>query len=243
MQKDEYARMRAFEDHYWWFVSRRRMAMRLLKRHGDSIDKVLDVGCGTGAMLQELQANWPESEGLDFSELALELAGERGLKGLHLGSAEEMPLADSEFDAIVSLDTLEHVEHDDRAAAEMFRVLKPGGLLVLNVPAYQWLWGPHDVALMHYRRYTRGHLAKVLKTAGFEVERLSYGIFLLFPAVVAIRLRDRLTRRKAEVDLPRVPDWMNRALTSLQEAETGLMFGVPLPWGSSVVAVARKPKA
>ncbi len=230
--------MRELEDHYWWFVSRRSMAHAWLKEFAPE-GKTLDLGCGTGALLQTLQSE-REAEGVDFSPLALEFCQSRGLKNLHEADAQSLPLPDSSFQAVVTLDTLEHVPDDEMAMREICRVLEPGGILIINVPAFQWLWGPHDVALHHFRRYTPRLLKKRLEEAGFRVVRLSCGVFFLFPVVVAIRLMEKLNRRKPEVRLPSVPPWLNRLLLKVMEVEVKLMSFVPLPWGSSVCAVAMR---
>lgn len=230
--------MRELEDHYWWFVSRRAMAHAWLMEFAPE-GKTLDLGCGTGALLQTLQSE-REAEGVDFSPLALEFCESRGLKNLHEADAQSLPLPDASFTAVVTLDTLEHVPDDEKAMKEICRVLEPGGILIINVPAFQWLWGPHDVALHHFRRYTPRMLRKRLEEAGFRVVRLSCGVFFLFPVVVAIRLMEKLNRRKPEVRLPSVPPWLNRLLLKVMEVEVKLMSLVPLPWGSSVCAVAMR---
>lgn len=238
MNAEEYGRMRSLEDEYWWFVSRRRLALELLAENAPS-GPVLDVGCGTGALLEELQKT-RDADGLDFSPLALDFARSRSLTGLFQGDAQCLPFATASYQAVVSLDTLEHVPDDKAAAAEMFRVLRPGGVVILNVPAFMWLWGPHDAALHHYRRYTSGQLREVLEEAGFQVELLSCGVFFLFPVVVLRRLLDKFKRGPAAVSLPTVPPVLNRALIALMKAEGRLMKKMPLPWGSSVTCVARK---
>jgi SAM-dependent methyltransferase len=232
--------MRELEDHYWWFVSRRRLALALLSRFSTE-GLVLDVGCGTGAVLTELQKKG-NAVGIDLSGTALEYAAERGLTNLVKADAQALPFTTASFQSVVSLDTLEHVPDDTAAAREIARVLKPGGVAVINVPAFRWLWGPHDVALMHCRRYTRRDLKTLLENAGLKVEKVSYGVFLLFPVVLVIRLADRLGRRKAEVILPPVPPWFNRALTALMSLEEKTIPSLGLPWGSSVIAIARKPE-
>ncbi|MCH8978845.1 MAG: class I SAM-dependent methyltransferase, partial [Armatimonadetes bacterium] len=154
MQTEEYGKMRQAEDHYWWFVSRRRLALALIKRFANSNERILDVGSGTGAVLTELQElGW--ASGLDFSPLAVKFCQDRELPNLMVGNAEAIPMRSATIDTVVSLDTLEHFADDEAAVSEIARVLRPGGVLVLNVPAFKWLWGPHDVALMHHRRYTK----------------------------------------------------------------------------------------
>jgi ubiquinone/menaquinone biosynthesis C-methylase UbiE len=202
--------------------------------------KILDVGCGTGVVLTEL-AKRGDATGFDFSDKALEYCRNRGHNDLVLGNAEELPFESETFDAVVGLDIFEHVEHDERAFAEVRRVLKPGGILILSVPAFQSLWGPHDVALMHFRRYRRREMADKLKRAGLEPLKVSYSVFLLFPLVACIRFFEKRKRGPAEASLPPLPVWLNSALIALQTFESKLLNIANLPWGSSVIAVARKP--
>ncbi|MBL8087336.1 MAG: class I SAM-dependent methyltransferase [Chthonomonas sp.] len=233
--------MRSVEDRYWWFVARRRLAIELLRDELSQLSgrKLLDFGCGTGAALAELQAE-SFAVGVDFSSIALELAAERGLTRLVQGDGEHVPLRADQFEGMIALDIFEHIQGVEAAFAEAYRILAPGGVLVLSVPAYRWLWGPHDVALMHKRRYTRSLLRRQLGAAGFEVSLVSYSVFWLFPVVVFLRLIDKFRRRPAAVSLPQVGDALNGALIKLMAWETPLIRRWGLPWGSSVIAVARK---
>jgi SAM-dependent methyltransferase len=239
MNVDEYPRMRQAEDHYWWFVSRRRLALALLDRYGPGAKRVLDVGSGTGALLGALQARgW--AAGLDFSPLAVQFCQERNLSNLMVGNAERIPIRPASLDAVVSLDTLEHVRDHVSAVEGIAKSLRPGGVLVLNVPAFRWLWGPHDVALMHHRRYTKREVRALLEGHGLRLEKLSYSVFLLFPLVVLIRFLDKFRWGPAKVSLPRVSGFSNRLLVKLQDIEARWIVAGSLPWGSSVVAVARR---
>ena len=242
MQAQEYEKMFRLEDRYWWFVGRRRLALRLLRRGvaGASRPRILDLGCGTGRVMSELK-EWSEPVGLDMSDLALRFSASRGLGPLVKGSGTALPFAAERFDAIVSLDVYEHIEDHRRAFAESLRVLKPGGTLVLSVPAHGFLWGPHDVALMHFRRYTRPELKALLEAQGFEVERIGYSVFFLFPVVMLVRFFERRRKGPAQANLVAVPEWLNRALVALQTFEASLIERFDLPWGSSVIVVARKP--
>jgi SAM-dependent methyltransferase len=245
MNREEYAKMHELEDHYWWFVGRRHLALGLLGKHMDSRGgAVLDLGCGTGVVSRELESIATVTS-LDLSELALGFSARRGLRRLVKGDGTRLPLRDASFDGIVGLDIFEHIEDDELAFREACRVLRPGGVLVLSVPAFGSLWGPHDVALHHFRRYRRGQLERKLRGAGFLVERLSYSIFFLFPLVVLSRLFEKLRKGPAKASLPRVPRAVNEMLISLQGREAAILYGSgpvrSLPWGSSVVAVARRP--
>ncbi|MER3495551.1 MAG: methylase [Armatimonadota bacterium] len=238
MEHAEYRRMFEAEDKYWWFVSRRRLALRLLQNYEFPDGPILDLGCGTGAAMIELEKVAPTT-GLDMSDEALRLAQTRGLTRLVRGDAQALPWPRDSFAAVVTLDTLEHVPDDGLAMREIARVLRPGGLLIMNVPAFPFLWGPHDRALMHQRRYHRSEVVERLRAAGLEVARATYSVFLLFPLIAAQRLLNK--GGSGRVTLPKVSDRRNSQLIALHEWEGSLLQRVRLPWGSSVTAVARKP--
>jgi ubiquinone/menaquinone biosynthesis C-methylase UbiE len=238
---DEYQKMYDLEDRYWWFVGRRNLALGLLRKAGVT-GNVLDLGCGTGVVLGELQ-KWCTPTGLDMSALALGFCQKRGQSRLVQGDGQHLPLAGNQFDAVIGLDIFEHIPDDRLAFAETFRILKPDGVLVMSVPAFKSLWGPHDVALMHFRRYRRGELATKLEAAGFEVKQNTYSVFFLFPVVVIVRFFEKRRKGEAKANLVRVPRWLNSMLIGVQNAEAALIGACNLPWGSSVVTVARKPIA
>ena len=132
------------EDHYWWFVGRRELALNLLALNTGEFDfNLLDVGCGTGAVLQQAK-RFAHPVGADFTELALTKCQKRGLTDLALSDATALPFQSGSFQAVVGLDIFEHVLDHEAAIAEAFRVLRPGGVLVLSVPAFRALWGPHE---------------------------------------------------------------------------------------------------
>jgi SAM-dependent methyltransferase len=192
--------------------------------------------------MMELEAAGFHACGLDMSLDALGFCTRRGMRRILQGRGERIPVITSSIPSVVALDVYEHIADDETALSETFRILQPGGVLVLSVPAFRWLWGPHDVALMHHRRYSRKEIVEKLSTAGFVVERASYAIFFLFPAVVLIRLIDKALNRSPEVRLPKVPGMINRLLIGLQRFESRLLESFPLPFGSSVVVVAKKPR-
>jgi SAM-dependent methyltransferase len=246
MNPGEYTRMFEMEDRYWWFVGRRRIALALLDRFMPANlrtekTRLMDVGCGTGVVLKELESRG-EPVGLDMSPLALDYCQKRGLGRLVRGDATAMPLQSGWCTAIIALDVFEHIEHDDKAFLEAYRTLKPGGILVLSVPAFQSLWGPHDVALMHFRRYTHSVLRDRLVAAGFKIERLSYSVFFLFPVVVVVRFFEKRKKGPAKASLVALPKWVNSFLIGIQSFEAILISKFRLPWGSSLLAVARKPE-
>jgi SAM-dependent methyltransferase len=244
MNPAEYERMFANENHNWWFVSRRELVIDLVERlPSKGTPLILDIGCGTGATAAAL-TRFGRVVGLDFSPLALRACSQRGLAELLRSGAESIPLASECADLIVATDILEHIENDVAALREFHRVLKPGGHAVITVPAYQFLWSEHDVALMHKRRYVSWQLAERCRRAGFRQVRLGHALCLLFPLALG-RLLNRWgdPGKVPEAQIQSLPQWLNTGLVRLQRFETALSHRIRLPWGLSVVAVIQRPCA
>ena len=244
MNREYYLQMRRLEDRHWWFVARRNLICAALRRFCTTEKPlVLDMGCGTGGTLDRLR-EFAQPVGLDLEPLALELCRERGHVNLVLASATSLPFAEASFDAAIALDVLEHIPDHTLAARELARALKPGGIAVVTVPAYQSLWSGHDVALMHQRRYRAEEVRHLLEGAGLEIERLSYTVSALLPAVWVVRkLQNALLKKDV---LPRAdarPTWepLNGFLGGVLDLETQVVLRHSLPFGLTVFAVARKP--
>ena len=252
MKHEEYERMYRFEDTYWWFVARRRLIASLLDAYypRDGRLGLLDIGCGTGAMLDML-APFGEVIGADFAPQALEFCRARGREqGRHYpltrADVRRLPFAEGVFDAVTAMDVIEHIDDDKAASAEIFRVLRPGGRLFVTVPAYRFLWSEHDEALHHYRRYTAPRLKDVFQRVGFCVPKVSYTVSALLPAIAAYRLVSNVLPRprdngEKKADLIQVSPRVNAALQSLCDWETRLIRHADLPFGVTVVCVAEKP--
>lgn len=218
---------------YWWYRARGWLLEAAFGHYVDDGAFVLDVGSADGASV-----DWMESRAdrvpVDIDETAL---GGRGV----CASLPRLPFPDETFDVVSAFDVLEHFSDEDEVIEEVRRVLKPGGVLLLAVPAYQWAWTNFDMAAGHYRRYTRRRVIRALTRGGFRVERCGYGFALTFPFFVGDRLAQRL-RRETPTDarLPRLPGVLERALLALCRVEALLLPKVPMPFGSSVLAAARK---
>ena len=237
------ASMREVEETHWWFVARRTLIIAVIERNlPDHATSLLDVGCGTGANLEAITRHFPEltTVGLDADSFCLEACSERGLS-VRSAAAEQLPVSDGSQDVVTAFDVLEHVENEVSMLREMVRALRPGGLAVVTVPAYQWLWGPHDTLTHHHRRYTRARLVRAIRAVGLETAYATYFNTLLFPPAAVARLVARATGRAG--DDQTVP-WgpVNTTLRAVFASERlALGHSVPLPWGLSVLAVARKP--
>jgi SAM-dependent methyltransferase len=247
MKHEEYERMYRFEDRYWWFVARRHLITSLLETHypQDGRLQILDIGCGTGAMLDEL-APFGHVVGADYAPEALQFCVTRGV-GADLARADvrRLPFADAAFDVITAMDIVEHIDDDKAAACEIFRVLRPGGRLFVTVPAFPSLWSEHDEALHHYRRYTAPRLKDLFQRVGLTVDKVSYTVTTLFPAIWVFRQVSNLLPKRREngekkANLINFAAPINAALLSLSQWETRLVHRQNLPFGVTVVCVARK---
>jgi SAM-dependent methyltransferase len=244
MERDQYELMFRQEERHWWYLGMRRITEALLARYfrpSSARPEVLDAGCGSGGTTVWL-SRWGRVWGVDLAPEALRLARRRGLPRLLRASIEALPFPDSSFDLLTSFDVLYHlrVGDDQRALDEFQRVLRPGGLAIVRVPAYDWLRGAHDRAVHTRHRYSRDELAGKLRRAGFRIERISYANGLLFPLAPAKRLLED-SRPAGCGDLWQPPEPFNRLLSALVSLEAGPIVRCGLPWGLSVIAAARKP--
>jgi SAM-dependent methyltransferase len=239
----EYAEMYKLENFYWWFVARRRLLDWLVGDicRGFKRPTILDVGCGTG-MNSRVLAKHGDTISTDASEEALGFSKGRGIDGLVRSHIELLPFAASTFDVITALDVLEHINDDLRALDELLRVTRDGGVLVITVPAYGFLWSEHDEALHHRRRYAASELRNKLTNAGFEVERISYYITFLFFPILLMRFVQSVFKRSIHAKTSHVilPKWLNSLLIAILGFERVLLRWMNFPFGVSIVCLARK---
>lgn len=241
------------EDRHWWFASRTRALLGLLDLYvGPGDDrKVLDVGAGAGNMMHHL-AHYGRVIGVDNNPRPIAVARERGYE-VYLGDAQGLPFEDGEFDLVALLDTVEHCPDDRAVLQECFRVTRPGGHLVVTVPAFMWLWSYNDVLNKHQRRYTAGELRSRLEEAGFTIRYISYNNFLIFPLAALMILARRWLGRQPDLTSPHFSDdayqvemepvapWLNALLSGVGRIEAALLRRTPLPIGTSIIALAQRP--
>lgn len=236
---------------YWWYQARSRLLEEALGPYVAAGGRVLDVGSADAPSAQWFHDRARERVTLDVDPRGLSVDGV-------CGSALSLPFADASFDAVAAFDVIEHCEPESVAVRELHRVLRPGGVLVVSVPAYQWAWTGHDVANAHHRRYTRTRLVNALTMAGFAIDRTTYAFASVFPMFTAERMvrkaRDGAVSRLGRgayrpavapadvVPVPRVPRPAHHLLMGLCRIDEQLLRSVDLPFGSSVLAAAHRPR-
>ena len=231
------------EDVHWWYRALRSLIRTAWKTHAQTPSgRILDVGCGTGANLAMFNGE-AVATGIDYSEAALDRCRQRGLTRLTRADAGSLPFASDSFDGVLMMDVLYHrdVSNIAGALAETERVLGPGGLLLANVPAYQWLYSSHDEAIHTGHRFTRSELVFLLRSAGLEPIRATYWNTFLFPAIALLRLWRRHSSHQGSdlegySDSPIAP-----LLQAILAVERAAMRIGNLPFGLSIFAIARKP--
>jgi ubiquinone/menaquinone biosynthesis C-methylase UbiE len=240
------ATYRAEKDHFWFrgFV---RFTEPLISAalHGVRSPRLLDCGCGTGANMKRL-SRYGTVTGFDLNWDGPQFARSYGQQRIAQATITQIPFADATFDLVTAFDVLSCLdEAAERAAlAEMRRVLRPGGALLINTAALQFLRGQHAVFAYEVRRTTRPKLRKALERAGFHIDRLTYTNFSLMPLVVPVRLSQRLmglsTPEETGIDIVIPPAPVNAALSALMTLESKALRYVNMPIGSSLLALARR---
>jgi SAM-dependent methyltransferase len=244
MEPEEYDRVGELEEQHWRYRAIRRTLLSILRRQarrGAPLRRILDAGCGTGGTLRALAGLAP-AVGVDIHPRALALARERGVGSLVRAHVARLPFASASFDAVVSVDVLYHrwVEDDAEALAELARVCRPGGTVVLWLPAYAWMRSSHDEIVHTARRYTRTQVRQLAARAGLHVQNLSYVHAPVLLAAIVQRGLQRLRGAPPRSSLRPAPSTVNQMLHSFLVLEGAVAQRVPLPFGLSLLAVLRR---
>lgn len=243
MQTDEYWKLAEVEDQMWYFRSLHGHIERELASVKKSV-RVLDAGCGTGGLILRMKARHPQwrFSGIDFMPMACALAEKRCGSGvdLQVASITALPFADQTFDVVISADVVCQVAEPARAMEEFFRVLRPGGQVIINVPAYMWMWSYHDDSCQTQHRYTRPEITALLTAAGFAESGTTHWNALPLPMLWAKRKVFRTDRDTSDVKV--YPRWVDAGFSGLMALEHAwLRAGGRWAWGTSVFGAARKP--
>lgn len=241
MDRIVYDRMAAHDSTHWWYRARRDILADYVTRYADlpKDARVLEIGCGTGHNLPML-AGFGEVDAIEIDDAAREIASQR--LGKPVGTAPLPELAGVErgaYDMVAVLDVIEHIDDDVAALKAMAEALKPGGKILIAVPAHQWMWSAHDVVNHHKRRYSKASLDRAIRAAGLRHDGLKWFNSLLFPAAVAARVAGRLTGKDDSDDSPPAKP-LNALFETIFRLERHLVGRVPLTPGLSIITLASK---
>jgi SAM-dependent methyltransferase len=239
--KERLARLGQIEGWHFWFSGRRTLVRELMNRTPMDHPLHLELGCGTGSMARDLKARGHRVVAVDLRHEGLERSRLMDPSAMLVrADATCLPFRNVSFDVVTALDVLEHLD-DDAALLQLHRVLKPGGRMILSVPAMPWLWSARDEDAGHLRRYTPRLLEAALLRARLSVVAIRYYLFILFPLIALSRLLGKgrgglRARDREEIRIPLV----NRLFAWINEAEGKVAAKVSLPWGSSLIAVCTR---
>lgn len=233
------------EESHWWFAARSEIVRRVIERYGNLKpgDTILDVGCGTGAIMKQLSENY-KVVGIDMSPLAVEYSKKRGLTDVFLMPVQEFPRDKYNVKAAILLDVIEHIDDDVDVLRTVRDIVGPDGRVIVTVPAYKWLWSSHDLVNHHKRRYNSALLRETLDKAGLEPVMMTYYNTLLFPLAVVKKVMGKwkaADQASEAVDQP--SGFVNSLFYSVFASEKNLVPNFNLPFGVSLLTVARPKKS
>ena len=241
MVPEEYERMAALEDTMWWYRGLHVNVVNALRRFQPGVKDILDAGCGTGGTLGAIERAFPKARlnGLDIAQQACDFTHAKTGASVAVGSVDALPYPDASFDVVVSSDVLGYAIDVDAAIAGFNRVLRPGGLCVINLAAYQWMLSYHDRAVGQVRRFHRREVLGLLRRHGFQPIFASYWNTLLFPMMV---LRRKILPAPPASDVTPFHPLVNRIFKACVHLESEMLSnGIRLPFGGSLFIVARSP--
>lgn len=240
MRTNLYDDLFLLEKYHWWHKAKRKLMSKLLEKYCvTKNNQIVDIGCGTGGNLQPLE-KYGKVTGLDKSKHALAYCKKRGFHLLTQRSSENTGIKKDSIDIITMLDILEHVD-EDKTLKEIYRILRKSGVVLITVPAYQFLWSKWDEALHHKRRYTKESLQTILSKYKFTVLHISYVYsFLLVPVILIRTIKNIYSKNTYPSDFSLNNRLINSLLFSLSQIEQFFILRTTLPFGTSIVCVAKK---
>lgn len=240
MEPEAYADMAELEERHWWFAARREILFNQLKSLDLPRDaQILEVGCGTGGNLGML-SKFGGVCGIETSEIAREFAHEKTARVFDIRDGTlpaAVPDFGRKFDLICLFDVLEHIDDDVGTLSALACLIKPGGRLMITVPAYQWMWSRHDEFLHHHRRYSKERLIDVVKSAGMRIDRVTYFNMWLFPVAALARGFDKLRGARSATGANLPPGIINKIMMGIFTSERYLLGRTRLPFGLSLLCV------
>ena len=242
MQSLEYKRIEKLENIHFWYRAMEEMILYLVKQNVKGRVNILDAGCGTGGLSEKMES-FGRVTAIDINPVALKIAREKKIDKLLKASVERLPFQDNSFHLIVSLDVLYHqkVKSDIKALSELYRVLKPGGVLILRLPAFEFLRGAHDIVVQTRHRYTTYEVSKKMQQAGFKIKKLSYVNMLLSIPLFVKRSYERFYKKHSLVsDTILLPELLNKIFYFILKNDNKLLKFINLPFGSSVLSIGLK---
>ena len=239
MERIVYEKMAELDQQHWWYRARRQVLAALIRRKArpPAGGRLLEIGCGTGHNL-EMLSEFGQLDALELDDTARAVAEMRlGRPVMDSPLPELRGVPQRTYDLVAALDVIEHIDDDEASIASIATLLKPGGKLVMTVPAHEWMWSAHDVVSHHKRRYSKRSLKKLIEASPLRLEAMGYLNSLLLPAAIAERLASK-ARGKQDADLWLPPRPVNAMLEMLFASERHLIGRVPLPPGLSLFAIA-----
>ena len=243
MRPAEYETMFRVEETHWWYRAFHRLVFQMLESELPDwrTKKILDAGCGTGAILERL-GNPDTNVGIDLAPEAISFCRQRGLRNAQQGDIAALPFSENSFDAVICSSVIYHEWVQDVGAAlrELHRVLRPGGFLFVNVPAFQFLHSAHDEAVMTARRFRKKEIRSLLRENNFVIERLTYWTTLLFPLAVLARTFGASRMGRDFPSKGETERGADRLLGAIMAVEYDLLRKISFPFGVALFAIARK---
>ena len=249
MKEKFYEEYHDISEWHWWYKGRRRIIFSILEKYFNHkiLFNILDVGCGPGEMLNDL-SKFGKIFSVDCDLKAIKICIQKGCLNTCISEAENLPYRESFFSLVLMLDVLEHLDSDENGLKEAVRVCKPGGIILLTVPAFQFLWGNQDIVSNHRRRYSIKDLNALVNSKELNVIKVSYFNFFLFPIISALRVLRNLmlndykkveTTVKSDFSINK-PGLFNNILTAIFSLECKFIDFLDFPVGSSIICVLKK---